>query len=52
MSDALNALNFAISILTIERIISIFEKRALKVTSSSIDKGVLNLRTLNDSIKN
>ena len=30
----------------------LFENRGLKINISSIDKGVLNLRTLNDSIKN
>ena len=52
MSGALNAkLHFAISILTFGRIRNMFEKRGLKVTISSIDKGVLNLRTLNNSRK-
>ena len=47
MHCASNAkLHFAISILTFGRIKSMFEKRGLKVTFSSIDKGVLNLRTL------
>ena len=44
MSGALNAkLHFAISVLTFERIRSMFKKRGLKVTISPIDKGVLNL---------
>ena len=48
MSGALNAkVHFAISIFTFGRIRSMFKKRGLKVTISSTDKDVLNLRTLN-----
>ena len=49
MSGDLNAkLHFAISILIFG---SMFEKFGLKVKISSIDKGVLNLRTSNNSRK-